>query len=179
VNLALRIGSIVVTLALIVVAGAIGAGVPIAPARIADATTDAAHNVAIAEGNTEKAVQETEDLAQISKNVRKQLETSRRMLSTQLEIERATGKAAASSQDLNDALTEVGNALGGVESQLSDLLSLAHRSAATVDATVSSATDLQEVIALLQARFQQVTEQSRELNRKARSYAEAKDGPDD
>ena len=174
----LKIASVALAVVFGCIAVAIGGGAPLSPAAIANATSDAARNVKVAEENTAEAARDTEDLAVIARNVKAQHATSTRMLDIQLSIEDATRDAASSARELNVALAGIGEALRRVESDLGQLSELASLSGSTVDATALRAAELQQVIDLLQARFVQVTRQSRELNRKARGYQEVRDGPD-
>src|SRR4051794_28456914 len=62
-------------------------GAPLSPAAVARSTTLAADNAAAAADNTRGAALRTQALASIARSVASQLETSHRLLKTQLGIE--------------------------------------------------------------------------------------------
>jgi hypothetical protein len=156
---------------------AIGGGVPLAPEKVADATAHAADNARIAATHTERAARYTEALAAIAGNVRSQVETSRRLLATQLRLEESARDSGRRSADLQRGLEDVRSMLARFETKLGELTRLSSTTTSDSETSARAASRLLSTLRALERRFQVVTRQSRELNRKARGYDEIRDGP--
>ena len=151
---------------------AVGAGAPLSPGAIARSARDAADNLDVAEGNTERAAEDTEALAEISRSVRSQVETSRRLLQIQLRIERASREGTDLSTSLTSRIRLLRKALGRVEARFRSVGSKSDRVTSAARTSESAATVLRDTLNVLGARFQVALKESRELNRKARAYDE-------
>jgi methyl-accepting chemotaxis protein len=172
-----RIVSVVVTVGTVVGGIAIGGGVPPSPAHLARAAGDAADNTSTARANTVMAVESTEALATIARNVYRQLETSRRMLTTQLEIERSSRTGLRHAKTLVDRIARIRTAIQDLAARLADVAALSQDATASAEASERAADDLAATLRHLGARFDVVTRESRELNRKARGYRKLRDKP--
>lgn len=149
---------------------AIGGGTPLSPRQIADNTRAAADNAARAARNTGLMVSDSESLATIAANARSQYQTSKRLLDTQLAMERSSRSGAVRSRALHDRLRRIGDELTTLLARLRSLSEYSDdTTASTSDATVA-ASSLDAAVGRLAARFEQVVRESRELNRKARGY---------
>lgn len=149
-----------------------GGGTPPSPQAIAAAVSDAADHLDRAQTNIRSAVEDTEALAVIASNVESQLETSKQLLETQLEIEQSSKKGLELSRDLAESLAGVGDAIGGLEDELLALSVDSGRVTESSEAIELAASDLDAKLDSLIARFGVVTRESRELNRKARGFEE-------
>jgi arginine utilization protein RocB len=174
---ALKVGSVLVSAALVTGALAIGGGVPLAPEEVSDATGQAADNARIAATHTERAARYTEALAAIARNVRSQVETSHRLLATQLRLEESARVSGRRSTDLQRGLAGVQSMLARFETKLGVLTRLSSTTTSDSEASARAASHLLSTLRALERRFQVVTRQSRELNRKARGFDEIRDGP--
>jgi hypothetical protein len=174
---AVKLASTFVSAVLVIGALAIGGGVPLAPKEVADATSRAADNARIAASHTERAARYTEALATIARNVRSQVETSRRLLATQLRLEASSRESAGRSDDLQRGLAEVRSGLVRFEKKLRELTRMSSMTTSDSEASAGAAGDLLSTLRGLEQRFQAVIRESRELNRKARGYEEIRDGP--
>jgi dsDNA-specific endonuclease/ATPase MutS2 len=169
-----RVAGIAVTAACLVGALVIGGGVPPSPARIATAARGAARNAGEAARNTEETVRRTRALAAIARNVHSQLQTSRRMLRTQALIETASRAASERAHELARRIGEIDRAVSQLASELRGLQAASDASGETSEHNARAAEELTQRLAELQRLFDRVTEESRELNRKARAYARAR-----
>lgn len=176
-TLPVKIASVVATVALAGGAIAIGGGNPLSPGRIAGSTQRAAANVAEAERNTSRAAESTRSLVTIADNVRRQANSSRKLLEIQLRLEESSREGAARAGDLQAGIADATSELRSLKKAIARI---AGASKATVDAGLAAAAageSIGSALRTLQDRFDEVTEQSRRLNRKARGFAELKDGP--
>lgn len=169
-----KAAGIACTVAALGAAIAIGGGVPPSPARIADAASDAARNAGVAARNTEETARRTRALASIARNVRSQHRTSQRMLSIQLDIEVASRAASEKAHTLADRIAAIERAVDGLASRLRELESTSSAAGEASDANAEVAVQLTQRLQELSALFAEVTDESRELNRKARAYARAR-----
>jgi hypothetical protein len=169
--------SLFVTLALLGGAIAIGGGTPLSPATIARRAETAAENSRIAERNTETAARDTRALAKIARDVGSQLESSRRMLHIQLEIERSSRSTAERSSRLRNAIGAIERTLSTLETPLRKLAEIAERGMGAARTNAAVADRLREQMSTLIARYRVVTRESRELNRKARGYEKLREDP--
>lgn len=149
---------------------AIGGGAPLGIGTLADKTSDAARNATIAADNTSDAVASTEALGSIARSVKSQLDSSERMLETQLRIEKATEVSSDAARDLAAQIERIRAALNRLRADLTQLATLAEASGAATASTAAAAARLGAEIDSLSERFDRVVEESRELNRKARTY---------
>ena len=173
----LKIVSSILTVAFIAGAVAIGGGHPISPARIAATTSEAARNAAQAEENTARAAKSTRALATIAENVDSQVESSRRLLEIQLRLEKNARVGAERSRDLQNGIAGISRALASLRDDIAALTELSERTVSNGEEAATAGTSIEDRLSALQARFEEVIEQSRRLNRKARGYQEARDGP--
>ena len=173
----LHIGSAVLTVGLLAGAVAIGGGHPISPARIAATTSEAARNAARAQENTQRAAESTRALVTIAENVESQVRSSRRLLETQLELEENARVGAERSGDLQAGIDGIRGALMSLRDDIAALTSLSERTVSHGEDAAAAGAEIEARLSALEQRFQQVIEQSRRLNRKARGYQEARDGP--
>jgi hypothetical protein len=167
-----RVACGIVVALLLAGAVAIGGGAPLSPAAIARAAAEAADNLDKAEANTERAADDTEALARISRNVASQLETSRRLLDTQLKIEATSREGAGLSRSLLRELGDLRSALQGVEGRLRTVATLSDSVTGEARTSTAAASDLKGALEVLQARFRVALKQSRKLNQKARAFDE-------
>lgn len=168
--LALKLVSVLLTASFLVAGIAIGGGIPRSLSDLAGKTAAAADNAREAERNTQRAATDTEALAQIAESVKSQLDSSRRMLATQLKIEEATDENADRSRDLTRVIRRIRTALVDLEARLTRLSRAAATTGVTAEATAAAAARLNATLTSLTARFQMVVAESRELNRKANAY---------
>ena len=176
-NVSLKILSGITTAAFVVGAVVIGGGHPVSPARIARTTSEAASNAAAAERNTNRAAESTRALVTIAENVASQVESSRRLLEIQLRLENSAREGTETSRDLQKAINEIRGALIGLRGDIEALTTLSERTVAGGHAAAEAGVAIEARLRALQARFEEVIEQSRRLNRKARGYEEARGGP--
>jgi hypothetical protein len=169
---AVKLISGIATAGLVVGAVAIGAGAPLSPARIARATSDAARNLEVAQENTQQAARDTEALATIEKNVGSQLDTSRRMLDTQLGIERSSEEGLEVSKVVVTRIDRVNQALTDVVGRLEGISSLSNRITAAAENAEGAADTLETRLEILMERYEVAVRESRKLNRKARAFEE-------
>jgi hypothetical protein len=167
---------IVLTLALMAGAIAIGGGVPLSPGAIARSTTDAARNSRIAARNTLEAARRTEALGRIARNVGRQVAASQRLLRTQLRIEESTAAGVGNARQLTRDVSILERTIRDVEDRLADLSSLSSGVTASSRAAGSAAGALDSSLDALEVRFAEVVRQSRRLNRKARGYEQLTGG---
>lgn len=151
---------------------AIGGGIPVSLSDLAGRTAEAADNARAAARYTESAAEDTEALAGIAESVKSQLDSSRRMVATQLKIEHATDTNVRSSRQLTAVIKRIRGALEELEAGLTRLSRYATTSGATAGSTAAAAGRLDATLTTLSERFDTVVAESRELNRKANAYAE-------
>ena len=173
----LKVASGIVTAALVVAALAIGGGSLPRPDRLASLASEASRNTEEAAGNIKRAVEDTEALATISDNVRSQLDASKRLLETQLTIEEASREGARRSRALTDGIDRIQRVLALLRDRLVETSRLSEETTSVADSSASSADGLEHTLDVLRARFDELVEESRELNRKAHGYSELRDGP--
>ncbi|MGH2755510.1 MAG: hypothetical protein ACRDLB_13915 [Actinomycetota bacterium] len=173
----LRLAAASLTGALLIGALAIGGGALPRPDRLASLAADAARNTRKAAENIAVAVEDTEALATIAVDVREQLRTSERLLATQLRIERSSRAGARRSRSLAKEIRAIQKVLDRLSDRLRETSAAAETTTSVADASATAAGELQETLAVLQARFDELVGESRELNRKARGYEELRDGP--
>lgn len=171
---ALRIISGLLSCGLVFGAWAIGGGTPLTPAELARATEGAVDNALIAANNTRRAADDTEALAQIMRNVRAQLDTSKRMLRTQLTIESASRTSVGTSRALTTRIEDIAVALADLERRLRNLARLAATSGGRARAVADAAGRLDTTLDRLRTHFDRVVDESRELNRKAKAFDEVR-----
>jgi hypothetical protein len=176
-NPAIKIGSAVLSVALLGAAVAIGGRAPLSPAKVADALQSAARNVTEAEANTAAAARSTRALATIARNVDSQVQSSRRMLGIQLRLERSSRRGASRAADLGRGIDGITDALLRVRRHLETLAGLSSTTVAAGERSAAAGDDVDSSLATLRALFQEVIHESRELNRKARGYQRLRDGP--
>lgn len=169
--------SIGLTVALLGVAGAVGGGTPLSPAQIADATRQAAENSEAAAANTDRAARDTRALATIMENVQSQVDTSRLLVRTQLELQESSQRGAERSAELARGIEQVRKALTSLRVRLAGLVTISNGASATARESSDSASRLAGSLRRLRARFDEVVKQSRRLNRKARGYSKLREGP--
>ena len=172
-----KIVSAFITVVFVGGAIAIGGGHPISPARIAATTSEAARNAAEAEANTARAAKSTRALATIAENVDSQVESSRRLLEVQLRLEENSRVGAKRSRDLQDGIAQISRALASLRDDIAALTDLSEQTVSNGEDAAAAGTAIEDRLSALQARFEEVIEQSRRLNRKARGYQEVRDGP--
>ncbi|HYI46229.1 MAG TPA: hypothetical protein VE174_12300 [Actinomycetota bacterium] len=163
--------------AILVLALSVGGGVPLSPARIADATSRAAENSAVAARNTERAANDTEALATIARNVRSQVETSRKLLETQTGLHNSSKLGAARSEEIANGIASIQRALNGLRTKIQGLTRSSSQAAGFAERSSDAAEGLAITLRALRDRFDTVVKESRKLNRKARGYSELRDGP--
>ena len=149
---------------------AIGAGVPLSPARIAKVTGDATDNLEVAQANIEEAVESTEALAEIERNVSSQLQTSRRLLETQLGIEESSTSGLDLSRRLVGRIGDVGDELRHLVGRLQDVSTASSSVSSSAEAGETAADSLEETLDHLISRYEVAVRESRELNKKARAF---------
>lgn len=173
----LKLGSLVATGSLTIAAVIVGGGAPPDPARLARVASAAADNAAEAADNIAVARRDTEALATISDNVLRQLDASRRLLKVQLEIEESSRSSADASGALGTNIRGLKETLTNLKKRLETLSLLAGDAGDQSRAAAAGARTLRASLDELKRRYDRLIEESRELNRKARGYAELKDGP--
>lgn len=166
----------------VTVAGVLGAitvwnGAPIGPTTIARHTQDAERNSSAAVANLAEARSSTEALRDISENVRVQLETSRTMLNTQLRIESSTRRGGGYARTIAKQIESIDELLARLRQGLAALGRLSLDATTSAEDSAAAAGALKATLDSLQEAYDQVIEESRELNRKSRGYAELRDGP--
>jgi chromosome segregation ATPase len=176
-NAPLKIASVIVTVVLTVVAVAIGGGSLPRPDRLASLASEASRNTREAAANIKRAVDDTEALATIADNVRTQLDASERLLETQLTIEEASREGARRSRALTDDIDRIQRVLARLRDRLIATSRLSEETTSVADSSAASADGLEHTLDVLRARFDELVEESRELNRKAHGYSELRDGP--
>ncbi|MEA2432620.1 MAG: hypothetical protein QOG54_77 [Actinomycetota bacterium] len=176
-NPALKILSGLLTIGLSLGAIVQGGGKPLSPAEIAQATRRAADNARQAAENTKAAADDTDALATIAVNVRSQLDTSERMLATQLRLEASSRRGAARSADVQAGIRAIERIISALERRLVAVTDIAEHTAVQGEASAGAAEVLDRVLRILGAKFDVVVEQSRELNRKARGFSKLRGRP--
>ena len=106
-----------------------------------------------------------------------QLETSERLLATQLRIERASRAGAERSEALTDDIDRIRRVLDSLEVRLVKTSELSESTTSVAESSSAAADELERTLDVLQARFDELVRESRELNRKAHGYSELRDGP--
>lgn len=170
--------SAAVTLTGVVGAAAVWTGAPLAPATIARHAQDAARNSSEAVLNLTEAEISTDALHDIAENVRVQLETSRRMLDTQLQIESSTRRGGGYARAIAERIRSINRVLARLKDGLAVLGMLSLEATLSAEDAAAAAGMLGATLDVLQDAYDQVIDESRELNRKSRGYAELRDGPD-
>ena len=168
----MKVVSVALTIAFGAGAIAIGAGAPLSPGRIAKVTGDATRNLEEAQRNIRGAVESTEALARIERNVSSQLETSRRLLATQLGIEDSSKRGVELSRKLVGHIADVGGELDALVDRLERVASLSRDVSAQAEASDAAAVSLEETLDHLIERYRVAVRESRELNKKARAFEE-------
>ena len=166
--------SLLATALFVALAIVVGGGTPPSPQTIAETASDAADNLARAQENVRAAARDTEVLAGIAEDVETQLEASRTMLETQLEIEQSSREGLGLSRDLVDAIATVDSALEGLVEKQQSLAAESSAVTTSSESIEDAASDLDDRLDALMERFSVVTRESRELNRKARGFEEAR-----
>jgi methyl-accepting chemotaxis protein len=174
VSTAVKLTSVALTLGFLGAAVAIGAGAPLSPARIASVATEATDNLAIAQRNISEASEDTEALATIEENVQSQLDTSRRLLDTQLGIEESSTEGVQLSRTLAGRIGDVGSALGELVDRLRGVASVSGEITSSAEAADAAANELESTLDELIDRYEVAVDESRKLNRKARAFEELK-----
>jgi hypothetical protein len=177
VNQRLRIVSGALTCALALGAVVQGGGKPLSPAEIARATRRAADNAALAAANTKRAAGDTEALATISRNVQSQLDTSRRMVATQLRLEASARRGARQSAAVQTGIGAIHGIISALERRLTAMTAVAEDTAAQGEGAADAARALDHVLSILELKFAEAIDQSRELNRKARGFSRLRGRP--
>ncbi|MFP5299165.1 MAG: hypothetical protein ACLGHL_09285 [Actinomycetota bacterium] len=173
----LRIAGPVAAIVLTAWAFAIGGGLPASPGSLLSSARSAADNVTIAAGNLRRAERDTRALIEIAENVRSQLESSQRLLETQLAIEEMSRGSLRRSQRLNEQIEAMHREIVRLGERLGSMSDLATRTGGQAEASATAAQRLQGALDRLRKRFEELIDESRELNRKARGYEEFRDGP--
>ncbi|MDX6587627.1 MAG: hypothetical protein QOI31_2100 [Solirubrobacterales bacterium] len=169
--------SLLVTVACLVGAFALGGEKPLSPAVLARHTNEARKNLAEAVDNAELTARRTAAFGDIARNVKRQLDSSRRLLAIQLELEDSSRAGSKATEVINDRLASLAGTLDSLRDLIQSLGGLSQRLGDVASNTVSGASDLTGRLDALHARFQRVIEESRELNRKARGFEKAGDTP--
>lgn len=155
----------------------VGGGLPPSPATLAREAGQAADNARIAQDNLAKAERDTRALAEIARHVLEQVEASRRLLATQLDIEASSRSSAALSEQLEDNIASIHRSIRRVAVRLTSLSRAAATSGAQAEGSADAAARLEARLTDLKRLFDELIEQSRELDRKARGYEQLRDGP--
>ena len=174
-TLPLKIASAVITALLLFGAVLIGGGTPLSPSEIADATRGAARNSELAAENAARAERSTRAIAEIAENVRSQLHSSEQLLGIQLTLEGSSRRGAQRALSLEQDIEAIGERLRLLQRAAAALSGASADAGTQVDSLAVSATDLEEEIAGLGRRFDEVVKESRELNRKARGFERIRD----
>lgn len=171
--------AISISLSVICLAGAIlmAEGAPRSPQELARHAREAARNVAEARTNIEGAARDTEALARVVENIAVQVETSRRLLRTQLSIEDGSRDTAADGRRLAVRTDELASELETISVRLGRLSRLARGGVESSEDAAGRAARLEDAIGSLDRSFRRLIRQSRELNRKARGYRRLREGP--
>ena len=169
----LKVVSVLATGAFLFGAIAVGGEKPLSPAILADRTAEARGNLAEAVDNTERTEQRTAAFGAIARNVKRQLDSSRRLLAIQLELEESSRAGLTTSGVVKKRLNSLADTLDALRGLIEGVGGLSGRLESVAGSTVSGAATLTERLDALQASFRQVIEESRELNRKARGYEKA------
>lgn len=170
----LKIAATLLSGVLLLGAWAIGGGIPLTPRQLATATEEAVSNARIAARNTRRAAEATEAVAQITRNVAAQLDTSRRLLRTQLTIEGTSREGVDIARSLTARIEEIADALADLDRRLRSLSRLAAAAGGRVRTVAAAAGSLDMTLDRLRARFDDVVDESRELNRKAKAFGEVR-----
>lgn len=169
-----KVISIAATLVFALGAGALGGGEPLSPVTMVRVTRDAAANSRIAAENTHRAAADTKAFQTIAENVRSQLNTSRHMLTTQLDLESSSRSSVRRSIDLARSLEQMERSLQALRRRLAAIASLSEDTVVDGQAAAEAGAALDSVLKTLRHRFEEVMDESRELNRKARGYERAR-----
>lgn len=175
--IARKYGGLGVSALLVIWAIAIGGGLPPPPGELLSAARSAASNVAVAADNLERAERDTRALVKIARNVRSQLDSSERLLETQLEIEEMSRSSLRRSRAMSQRILGIDRAIEELGERLRQMTSLATQTGGQAEDAADAAGVLQRTLDELRKRFERLIEESRELNRKARGYEEFRDGP--
>lgn len=173
----LKVASIVASVVFGAGAVAIGGGHPLSPARIAESTSAAARNADEAEENTSRAATSTNALLTITRNVDRQVRSSRRLLEIQLQLEESSRRGAARSIDLQGGIERVRRGLASLRDDIAILTRLSRATVESGRAAAAAGTAVEARLATLERRFREVVRQSRRLNEKARGFQEIRNGP--
>ena len=170
-----KIASAVATALFLVGAFLIGGGTPLSPGEIADATSMAADNAKEAAENTARAERSTRALKDIAEDVQSQLESSEKLLEIQLGLEDSSRAGAERARLLERDIEAIGRELLALQRAAEGLSEASGDAGSQVEILAGSATDLENEIAALGRRFDEVVKESRELNRKARGFEKVGD----
>jgi hypothetical protein len=176
-TLALKLVAIVVSVAALAGAVIVSDEAPLPPAKLLRSTRDARQNLERAEANTEESAENTEGFALIAANVRSQVNSSETLLRIQRGLEQSSVESGRTAFELRKALAALARGFRRASSPLGRINELAERTSATGATSVRAAEGLMRELFGLRLRFDKVVKESRELNRKARGYAELRDGP--
>lgn len=174
-SLHLKMFSATITVLLTLGALLIGGGSPLSPKEIADAASLAVDNSKVASANTAEAAESTRALADIARNVGIQLDLSKQLLDIQLGLEEHSKEGARRAEELERDIAAIAEELEDLERSALRLSEASGRAGRQVEVLAGSATSLDRALARLQRRFDEVVEQSRELNRKARGFEKLTD----
>ena len=156
---------------------ALGGGLPPSPATLAREAREAERNVRIAARNVAEAEADTRALTLIAENVARQVAGSRRMLRTQLEIERTSRAGAEHTISMRRRITSLRAAIRSLVRRLAALSATTAATGAQASDAAGAAGRLQDTLARLRARFDRLIEESRELNRKVHAFDELRERP--
>ena len=169
-----RVISIAATLLFALGAVALGGGEPLSPATMAREAREAAANSRIAAANTRRAAADTKAFQTIAENVAAQLRISRHMLTTQLDLEASSRSSVRRSRDLARSVDQLERSLRALRARLAAIASLSEDTVIDGRAAAEAGAGLVSVLETLRDRFEEVMDESRKLNRKARGYERAR-----
>ncbi|MEA2460235.1 MAG: hypothetical protein QOH90_412 [Actinomycetota bacterium] len=164
--------SVLATAGLVAATFAIGGVAPLSPAEMARGTVQARDDLKQAIENTTLTADQTRSFEVIATNVRRQLLASKRILEIQVGLERASKLSVANSGRVRDRIKNLLTALQKVEKDIDETGALSARMNDVAATAGLGAARLSEGLERLGARFVQVIEESRKLDRKARAFAQ-------
>jgi hypothetical protein len=168
----LAVLSLIVTGGLVLATLAIGGIAPLSPAEMAHGTVQARSDLKEAIRNTTITAEQTRAFGTIATNVRKQLDASRRILAIQKGLEQSSKLSVDYSSRVQGRIRELLIALEKLQRDMRSSSALSGRLNDSAAAAQEGASGLDGVLSDLTARFVKVISQSRELNRKARAFAQ-------